>query len=355
MNRSISDLERQLAGPETPGLLGGPDLDLIRRLGTRHRRIRRAAQSTAAVLAVVAVTGIGVAVSNVRPTSTDRAPAAVAPTKPALTCRSPDAQPLTRHRKDPRADSGTAHKLSPFAKRVLRAVPCAVQVSSWQVVIPGPGTAPLHEPPPSRVRLVGAPVSLGGHTYAGVTAYARSQFPHWLYDGVERIEREELGTASAHPQGSTDTGILVDLGRAGLACVAWSGGESHQGSSCAPAFVSIGADGPRLQWTMGSDNFLMPGAPMEVFLSEDYSTGQPSTIAIAGLDGTDVASAEFVSTEGTIVTGKVESGTVVPGNTLFHANVPGHLARVIAYDASGNVIENHELKPCSSPADCEVR
>jgi len=35
--------------------------------------------------------------------------------------------------------------------------------------------------------------------------------------------------------------------------------------------------------------------------------------------------------------------------------VPGELAKVIAYDADGNVIEDHPLRACDGPTDCEVR
>lgn len=329
MNRSISDLEDQLAGPETHAPLGGPDLDRIHRLGTRQRRIRRVVGLTVGVLSITAVAAVGVAVSDLGPAPQDRGPVAVMPAEP--------------------------HRLSTLARRVLREVPGAAQVSDWQVTIPGPGKAPRHDEPLGDLQLVGAPVSLGGHAYTGVTAYPRGQFPDWLYDEVQRIEQEELGDANGYPVGSTDMGILVDRGQASLACVAWSGGESHEGSSCAPAFVARLDDKWYLQWSMGTDDFLMPGEPMEVFLSKDYSTGEPSTIAIAGLDGTDVASADFVNTHGTVVAGKVESGTLSPGDTLLHANVPGELARVIAYDGSGEVIEDHELKPCDSPVDCEVR
>ncbi len=49
------------------------------------------------------------------------------------------------------------------------------------------------------------------------------------------------------------------------------------------------------------------------------------------------------------------SGTVSSGDTIMWADVRGELARVTAYDAAGEVVENHELKPCSDPVDCEVR
>jgi hypothetical protein len=94
---------------------------------------------------------------------------------------------------------------------------------------------------------------------------------------------------------------------------------------------------------------------MEVFLFPDYSTGSPTHLAIAGLDGVDVARADFVSADGTVTEGTVLSGNVMEGDTMMFANVPGELVSVIAYDAEGEVVDNHPLRDCDSPVDCEVR
>jgi hypothetical protein len=40
---------------------------------------------------------------------------------------------------------------------------------------------------------------------------------------------------------------------------------------------------------------------------------------------------------------------------MMSALVPGELAKVIAYDAEGDVIEDHPLKACDTPIECEVR
>lgn len=333
MNLSIDDLERRLADPTRRDLLGAPDLDRIHRLGTRRRRVRRAALALATATAVAALAGVGVGIDTLR--SDDG--------------NGRDLPPAGR------SAEPTPTELSPLAKRVLREVPGAVKVSDWQVVIPGPGTPPRWEQEMTDARFVAGPVPVGGDTYTGVTAYGRGQFPGWLYDEVERIEREELGDAGGHPVGSTEMGILVESGEAQLACLSWSGGESHDGSACSPSLVSTVGGTTYLRWGMGTDDFLSPGADMEVFLSDDYSRGVHGTIAIAGLDGTDVASADFVNTAGEVVRGVVESGSLAEGDSLFFANVPGELARVIAYDAAGDVIEDHELGPCDNPVDCEVR
>jgi hypothetical protein len=51
----------------------------------------------------------------------------------------------------------------------------------------------------------------------------------------------------------------------------------------------------------------------------------------------------------------VASGTLVPGETMFWGTVVGELAVAVTRDADGDVLERHELKPCSDPVDCEVR
>lgn len=56
-----------------------------------------------------------------------------------------------------------------------------------------------------------------------------------------------------------------------------------------------------------------------------------------------------------MVEGVVEAGTWSTGDSIFWANVPGEVATVVAYDAAGEVIEDHLLKPCDSPVECEVR
>ena len=46
---------------------------------------------------------------------------------------------------------------------------------------------------------------------------------------------------------------------------------------------------------------------------------------------------------------------LVEGASMMSARVPGDLAKVVAYDASGEVIEDHPLNQCDSPVECEVR
>ena len=227
-------------------------------------------------------------------------------------------------------------------------MPGAEQVSDWQVVLPDPGVATAW---PQRVRdeqLQGTPVATGAHHYAGVTAYDADAWPSWLYQGVAAIE-QDMGDGDSYPVGSTDMGILVDTGQAYLGCV------GRSADRCGAAYLTRDDRGWVYEWGMGTEDFLRPGSDMEVFLSDDYASGEPGRLVLAGLPGTDVAKVVLVTTDGTRVPGTVEAGSVVPGSTMMWGRVQGDLAAVIAYDSSGEVIEDHELQPCSSPVDCEVR
>lgn len=331
--RTIEELEHSLHAGDTAGpALGAPDLELIRRLGRRRRRGRRLVAAAGGVLAAAIVAAMVPTVTGPGDPGGEGAPAA--------TQVGEHAAPQTMH---------------PLAARALREVPGAVRVSPTQVVIPGPD---VPEEPGIAVddRIVGTPVALPAHVYSGVTMFPRSAFPAWLHDGVADYEETELaGPDGSHPVGSTDIGILVDKGVAGLGCTAWHESEPHDNANCAPTVMTRVAGQRYLEWSMGTEDFLTPGARMEVFLADDFSTGRPSTLAIAGIDGTRAARVEFVTTTGEVVEGTVESGTITEGDSLFHANVPGELATVIAYDTAGEVLEDHEILPCSNPEDCEVR
>jgi hypothetical protein len=239
---------------------------------------------------------------------------------------------------------------------VLREVPGAVKVSPGQVVIPGPH-APVRMDMKVTPDMLGAdPVPLDAHTYTGVTSYAAGQFPAWLHDEVQRIEQEELGDENGYPVGSTEMGILVDKGPAFLACMSASFGGGPITGPCHPALVTGRDDGTwSYEWGMGSDDFLEPGAEMELFTSEDYSDGLPSTVWIGGLDGTDVARVVFDLADGSKTDAEVLPGTFVPGDTIFWANLTGELRQVTAYDASGTKIDDHLIQSCSGGVDCEVR
>jgi hypothetical protein len=319
---SIKELEAGLHGGERE-VLDSTTLAEIRRRGGRRRAARRALTSVGAVV-LVGIAGLTLALSG------------------TLGQRSGDAPMVA---KEP-----TPTELGPLAKRALAEIPGAVQVSKWQVVVPSPdpksaywmgGDIPGQE-------VVGDTVPLDAKSYQGVTMYPAKAWPAWLYEGTQDYERSQ-GTEDSYPVGSTGTGILVEVGDAELACV------SGKGAPCAPALMTRTSDGKlHHEWGMGTEEFLTPGSDMEVFLTDDYSTGSAGTLAIAGLPGTDVARVDFVATSGEVVAGQV-STTLVEGASMMWARVPPDLAKVIAYDADGEVIEDHPLRDCDDPVDCEVR
>lgn len=328
------DLQQRLSAPvtEQPGV---PDLAGIRRAGTRRRRGRIAAVVGGSALTVAAVTGVGLGLAGSSDPRSD--------VDRQTTVYTPPEAP---------------EELSDLARRVLREVPGAVQVSRGQVVIPGPGVGPQHDQPVADDSVAAGPVDLDAHTYAGVTSYAARHFPAWLYDEVQRIEQEELGSEEeGYPVGSTEMGILVESGDAQLVCLdAWpGGGEDMPGDTCHPALVSSVGGRTYHRWSMGTDDFLEPGKEMELFTSEDYSSGSPSTVWIGGLDGTAVTRVVLDLADGTSLEAEVLTGTLVPGDTMFWADVAGDLVHVTAYDAAGEVVDDHAIEPCSGGVDCEVR
>jgi len=314
---TINELEDHLHAGERE-VLDAATLSAIRRRGGRRRTARRTliAIGTAATVAVVGLT---------------------------LTLGMPGSGDSQPDKATQVADP--PQELDPLAEQALAEIPGAVQVSEWQVVLPPPDAQSdyFHDSPDSEV--VGDPVALAAKTYQGVTMFPAHAWPDWLYQGTLDFEEAQPDP----PVGSMDNGILVEAGDAFLACVSW------QNNTCVPALMTRTADGQlHYSWGMGTEEFLKPGSDMEVFLSGDYSTGAAGQLAFAGLPGTDVARVEFVTTDGNVVVGRVHQG-LVEGDSMMSGRVPGELARVIAYDADGEVIEDHPLRDCDSPVDCEVR
>jgi hypothetical protein len=320
---SIRELEVELRSGERE-VLDPRALATIRRQGGRRRTTRRAliAVGTAGVVAVVGLT---------------------------LALGGPGGDERTKDDSVPVADP-PPHELSHLAQRALDEIPGAVQVSEWQVVLPSPDAKSDYwmGDPPDR-EIVGDTVPLDAKSYQGVTMFPADAWPAWLYDGTLDYEQSQQDENGSYPVGSTGTGVLVEVGGAELACVSW---KNH---GCVPAVMTRTSDGKlHFEWGMGTDEFLTAGSDMEVFLDEDYSTGAPGTLAFAGLPGTDVARVEFVTTSGQVVEGQVHTG-LVEGASMMSARVPGDLAKVVAYDADGEVIEDHPLAPCDTPVECEVR
>ncbi len=329
--RTVDQLERTLRAADPEPLLPAR-LAEIRTRGRRRRRIRLAGVAVGTAAAVVAAS---VGVAAVTGTVGDRAP------------------------DDPPVAHGAPHEMSAIAKRALAEVPGAVQVSSWQVVIPMPPGARTdyggEEQVPSD-HVDAGPVDVGARWYTGVTTFRKKDFPAWLYDGIADYEQNVLGDENGHPVGSQDIGVIVDAGPMRLACMRalpqWSGEDR---SGCFPAMLS-GEDGNlEYQWGMGTDDFLQPGKDLELFRTDTYTSGSPGTVWIGGADGTDVATVDLVGTDGQTVSATVAAGSLVPEETMFWGVVDGDLAKAVTRDAEGNVLEEHPVKPCSDPVDCEVR
>jgi hypothetical protein len=300
--RTIDELEHELHRDDTHH--PGPELVAIRSAGM-HRRHLSAMASGAGVLASLVVLVLVLS-------------GTLGPGGRAL---------------DPRP-AGHPHELSALAKRALAEIPGAVQVSDWQVVLPAPQSdRELASRVGHRDRVV-VQVPLGGSTYAGVADYPTSAFPAWLSAGA--------GPAS---------GVLVESGAAHLACVA----ERRNFPTCSPALLADVRGTLYYESGMAFADFTRPGSGMGVFTFDDYSSGVAGQLVIAGLHGTDVASVEMVTTTGGTVGGHVESGTVVAGQTVLWGRVHGTVDRVIAYDAAGDVIEDHRVRACDESPRCEVR
>ena len=316
--RTVLELERSLHSPPEP--FAGPDLGTIRASGRRRRRLRRVVTGST-TLAVVGVTaGLAWTLAWDGGTTGDGVAVDVLPTPTSL---------------------------SPLAKRALREVPGATKVSAYQVVLPDPGVPTDMDEPidPDRIRT--EPIEVGAHAYTGVTLWPRGTFPKWLRGGIEEVEKA-AGDASGYPVGSLAEGIAVDQGPLALTCLSW------EGDTCGPTLIHRTGTEWYLDWGMGSDDFLDEGASMEVFSSENFSSGGATTLWIAGIDG-EVARADFVQTDGSVLEEPAVYDRVTSGDSFMWADVPGNLAKVVAYDADGDVIEDHSLKPCDSPVECEVR
>ncbi|MBJ7356216.1 hypothetical protein [Nocardioides sp.] len=335
MTRTIEQLERDLRQPPAE-LVTAPVLAEIRSRGRARRRNRLAAYAGGAAAGIVAaglLVGVVVDDSDVR----DRAPVATSPEQP--------------------------RELSPLAQRALREIPGAVQVSDWEVLLPTPGAGRASggsEKVPAEYIDAG-PVDIGARHYTGVTAFKPGAFPAWLYDGVQDIEMNELGSEEeGYPVGSTEMGIIVDAGPMDLGCMQplprWSDGDADtEGGACFPAMLGQAGDSRTYEWGMGTDDFLKEGEGLELFSTDTYTSGAPQTVWIGGTDGTEVATVDLVATDGTVVEAAVAAGTLVPGETMFWGTVTGELAVAVTRSADGEVLERHEVKPCSDPVDCEVR
>ncbi len=348
--RTVAELERTLK-------TGGPDvlqpdtLAAIRTQGGRRRRARTTGVvAGAAAAAIVASLGVAAVTGGERTGAHDTAPTTQTALSPAT--------------------------LTPLARRALAEIPGAVQISSTRVSIPEPpGVTSWAAPAPILDQFVASgPFDVGGaHAYQGVTMYDDGQFPAWLEKGAKEWDERE-GRGDDHPGGvigTVSSGVVVDQGDQQIACIYPPLGNA--GTSMVDGVVVSQPTEPDLDqpcmvtivrrqgndilgnWTVAAPDFLAEGSGVQLYRDRSSAKGDPFSLWVGGTDGTDVASVDLELADGDIVEATVASGTLVPGETVFWATVPGELVRAVTRDADGEVIEDHPLRPCSGPVDCEVR
>ena len=331
---NVLDLERELraddrAAPPTPDRIAA-----IHRAGRGHRRRRRLTSAGAGASVLALVAGLAWTVGGLAD------------------------QDATGS--DPYLDRPTPTELSPLAERVVRDIPGARQVSAYQVLLPDPDVASDPVLPVDPGLLHGTPVPLPASAYAGVTSYPRGTFPDWLFTAVRDAEHPGDDRTS-YEVGTFAGGVMVDEGSVALGCVAPGDGSGPGGEHdpCTPTVMHRTGDEWYVDWGMGTDDFLKEGAGLEVFGGRDnFSTGRPTRFWIGGIDG-QVAVADFLLTDGRVVRGSVAYDTVSPGDSMIWANVPvdrgAGLAKVVLYGTDGELLEDHPLRACDTPVECEVR
>ncbi len=227
-----------------------------------------------------------------------------------------------------------AGSIDAFEQRVLDAVPDAYAVDGT-VVVPGP----LDPRSDMNHRFaddeVDGPVrALGFHGFTGV-GYVDSTVDHPpLLEGNLPADSE----------------VVADNGEVSLGCASWGGDDCG-----VSVLVGDEATGWYYLYGLGTDDFLRPGAEMEVFLDDTWTGGRHQQSVIGGFDGTSATRVELRLVDGSTAAATVDSGGVSPGDTLFWAEVPEGVAGVTAYDASGAVVDDHQIRDCDDPVDCEVR
>jgi hypothetical protein len=283
-----------------------PDLEGIHRRG-RRRRLRTRATAGAAALATVAVIG-GVW-------------SALGPGDDATTVRAAT--------QDHRVTGLTAYE-----RRVLAQTPGSYEVDGTVVLpdVTDPAAEGYQRLAPKRI--VGTAVPLGFHGSIG---------PMYL-----ATNRTEEGYQDNAPDGSQ---VVIDPGPLWLGCLTWPRAED-----CEPAVLAKDTLG-RFVFLhgFGTDDFLRPGAEMELFTDDDFADRTWRQSLIGGFHGDDTARVLVEMTDGSHAEAQLDVDAMSPGNTLFWARLPHAVAWVRAYDADGTLLAEHRLRDCTDPVDCEVR
>ena len=183
-------------------------------------------------------------------------------------------------------------------------------------------------------RIIGTPVELGFHGVVGP-----------MYLASQRTEEAYQDNA---PKGSQ---VLIDPGPLWIGCPVLT-----RGAGCEPNVLVKDMDGRFIRlYGFGTDDFLKPGAEMELFTDDDYSDRKWSRTLIGGFHGAETARVLVELTDGSQVEAQLDVDGMSPGNTLFWAKLPREIAWARAYDGDGKLIEEHRLRACKNDVDCEVR
>lgn len=299
------ELDRWMQHPPQ-GLGSGPDLEAIRRAGRRRRRGRRAAEGAAVLVTVLALAGVW---------------AALGPGGRGVTtvpASSPD---------------HAVTSISAYERRVLAEVPTAYEVDGT-VVLPDRAEPGLGTSLPPGVRLGDARVPLGQHGSVG---------PGYLMTSTEPKAFQENAPAGSQ--------VVVDPGELWLGCL-----TRRDVAACEPAvMVRDTAGGWRFLHGFGTERFLQPGAPMELFLDDDFGGRTWHQSLLGGLAGTSIDRVVVTLVDGDQVEATVDAGRTRAGATLFWARLPGAAAEVTAYAEDGRLVALKAVRPCKDPVDCEVR
>jgi hypothetical protein len=106
---------------------------------------------------------------------------------------------------------------------------------------------------------------------------------------------------------------------------------------------------------LGDEDFLKPGAPMQLIPGGTLEDQRLEPTVVGGLHGTTTTRVELTLRDGSTADATVDSGRISRGDTLFWARLDSAPVKATAYDKDGRVVEDHELTPCDDPVDCSTR
>lgn len=288
-----------------PGRGGPPDLERIHRLGARRRWAHRAATGAAVAATVAVLAG---------------AWTVLGPAGDGVTVRAAS--------QDHEVTSVTAYE-----KRVLADVPGSYEVDGTVVLTDRmPGGSGSMFPPGDRV--TGTPVPLGYHSMVG--------------PGYLSSSKSDPAYQQNAPKGSQ---VVIDAGPAWLGCA-----TSKKHPDCSGVVLVKDTTGRlRILNGFGTEDFLKPGAGMELFVDDDFSDRTWSQTLLGGFHSAETTRVLVEMTDGSQAEAELDVDSMSPGSTLFWAKLAKPVAWVRAYDADGALIAEHRLRACGNPVDCEVR